>query len=46
MGGQLPLVDAPFDAAFHLEFDEWQGQKRLQVKLKAIRASAAEAVAA
>jgi len=46
MGGELPLLGTPFDAAFHLELDDWQGEKRLQLRLKAIRSAAAQAVAA
>lgn len=40
MGSELATLGAPFDAAFHLELDEWQGRQRLQLRLKALRAAA------
>ena len=41
MGGDLGVVGGgAFDAAFHLELDEWQGRSRLQLRLKALRAAA------
>ncbi len=46
MGSELPVLAGPFDAAFHLELDDWQGQQRLQMRLKAVRVAAAAAVAA
>lgn len=39
MEQEAPLLEAPFDAAFHLERDEWNGQQRLSLRLKALRPS-------
>jgi len=46
LGAELPVLAGPFDAAFHLELDEWQGQQRLQMRLKAVRVAEAAAAAA
>lgn len=34
LGGRVPSVGARIDAVFHLEIDEWQGQERLQMRLR------------
>jgi single-stranded-DNA-specific exonuclease len=41
MGDRLPLCGAgPIDAAFTVGFDEWDGTRRLQLKLRDVRKSA------
>ena len=40
LGGDLPVLREAFDAAFHLELDEWQGRQRLQLRLKTLRPAA------
>jgi single-stranded-DNA-specific exonuclease len=41
LGAQAPLCDGPIDAAFHLGLDQWQGQRRLQLRLRSLRAAEA-----
>ncbi len=40
LGKSASLCDGPIDAAFHLEFDEWRGERRLQLRLRALRQAA------
>jgi single-stranded-DNA-specific exonuclease len=35
-----PLCAGPIDAAFYLELDEWRGERRLQLRLRALRQAA------
>lgn len=37
MGDRAPLCQGPVDAAFSLGFDEWDGKRRLQLRLKDLR---------
>jgi single-stranded-DNA-specific exonuclease len=37
MGGQAELCSGPVDAAFHLGVDEYQGRRRVQLRLKSLR---------
>jgi len=39
LGDRYPLCSAPVDAAVSLGFDEWDGTRRLQLRLRDIRAS-------
>ncbi len=39
MGDRAGLCQAPFEAAFTLGFDDWDGTRRLQLKLKDLRAA-------
>lgn len=40
MGDRLALTEGPMDLAFQVTFDDWSGQRRLQLKLKDVRVSA------
>jgi single-stranded-DNA-specific exonuclease len=37
MGGKAGLCTGPVDAAFHLGVDEWQGRRRVQLRLRSLR---------
>jgi single-stranded-DNA-specific exonuclease len=39
-GASSPLPSAPWDMAFHLSADEYEGETRLQIQVEALRASA------
>ena len=38
MGDRLGLCGGPLEAAFTVGFDEWDGARRLQLKLRDVRA--------
>jgi single-stranded-DNA-specific exonuclease len=40
MGDQAGLVEGPVDLAFQVSLDEWNGRRRVQLKLKDMNASA------
>ena len=40
MGDRLPLCDGGIDAAFTIGFDEWDGRRRLQLRLRDVRRQA------
>ena len=42
MGNQAELCSGPVDAAFHLGVDEWQGRRRVQLRLQSLRVAQAE----
>ncbi len=39
MGGQADLCQGKVDAAFHLGVDDWQGRRRVQLRLRSLRAA-------
>ena len=39
MGDRMALTEGPVDLAFNANFDEWRGERRLQLKLKDVRTS-------
>jgi single-stranded-DNA-specific exonuclease len=41
MGNQAELCSGPVDAAFHLGVDEWQGRRRVQLRLRSLRVAQA-----
>ena len=41
LGAQLPLCQGPVELAFSLGFNDWDGLKRLQLKLRDLRAAPA-----
>jgi single-stranded-DNA-specific exonuclease len=41
LGGLLPVCDGPVEAAVTLGFDEWDGARRLQLKVRDLRAAGA-----
>jgi single-stranded-DNA-specific exonuclease len=42
LGGHAPLCQGPVELAFTLGFDDWDGMKRLQLKLRDLRPASAQ----